>query len=157
MLALLAACSDPVAPEGETSTGVADTSTGEDVPHAVLLAAVPNTVCDDPTVVSAELQAIKVGCENPLPAPCTNPANPVPVVGDRISCPITDNTVTLGVRVELPAEYQVEAVLERAPDAPDGLCFGSDDLETSVLVTTEDLEAHATKMLETTGQACPSD
>lgn len=157
MLVVLAACSDdPAAPQGETSTGVADTTTGTDEPHAVLLGAVPNTVCDDPAVVSVELQAVKVGCEDPLPAPCTVPSNPEPVVGDRVSCPITDNSVTLGVRVELAAVYQVEAVLDRSPDAADGLCFGAEE-PTRVLVSTEDLEAHAQKMLDATGQACPTD
>lgn len=154
----IVACSDPAAPEGETTSAQVDTSTGDgDRPHAMLLAAVPNTACDDPKVVSVELRAVKVGCEDPPPAPCTVPAVPVPITGDRKTCPITDDTVTLAVRIEAAAEYEVEAVLERAPDAPDGLCFGDPDLETSVVVTTEDLEAYAQKMLEGTGRACPDE
>jgi hypothetical protein len=157
-IATTGACSsDESTPQGDSSTGVAESSTGDASPHALLLAAVPNTVCDDPKVVSAELRAVKVGCEDPPPAPCTVPSVPVPIVGDRKSCPITDATVTLGVRIEVAAEYEVEAVLERAPDAPDGLCFGDPDLETSVVVTSEDIAARAQKMLEGTGRACPDE
>ena len=136
--------------ESSSSTGVQD-----DVPHTVLLATVSNTLCDGVGVVGAQLQAVQVGCESPPPAPCTMPADPPPILGDLLSCPITDPEVTLGVRIERAARYQVEVVADRAPEAPTSECFAETTMATSVLVTGDDLDAHATKMLVGTGTACP--
>ncbi|MBL8944150.1 MAG: hypothetical protein JNK45_13420 [Myxococcales bacterium] len=151
-----AACteSDPAADTGaaaDDSTG----DTGDDTPHTTLLATVPNTLCDAVGVVGVQIQAVQVGCEHPPPAPCTMPSDPPPIDGDTISCPITDPTVTLGVRIEAAAEYQVEVVLDRAPDAETRECFAESVMQTSVLVTSVDLDVGAEKMLIGTGAPCP--
>jgi hypothetical protein len=146
--------SDPATDTGsaaDESTG----GTGDTTPHTTLLATVPNSVCDAVGVVGVQIQAVKVGCEQPPPAPCTLPSEPTPIDGDTISCPITDPTVTLGVRIEAAAEYQVEVVTDRAPDAATRECFAESAMQTSVLVTSVDLDVAAQKMLIGTGAPCP--
>jgi len=130
-------------------------STGDDEPHVTLLAKVSNTVCDEVGVVGVQVQAVQVGCENPPPAPCTMPSDPPPELGDMVSCPITDSTVTLGVRIDFAAEYQVSVVADRTPDDPSAECYAESSMRTSVLVTSIDLDVRAQKMLIGLGSECP--
>jgi hypothetical protein len=131
------------------------TSTGPGEPHATILVPVPNSVCEDPKVVSVQVRALQIGCETPPPAPCTMPADPEHVLGDQATCPITDPTVTLGVMVTTPGEYRIDAVTDRTPDAPTSECYATNQ-QTSVLVTTVDLDVRAVKMdLVGLGMACP--
>lgn len=132
-------------------------STGDTEPHVTLLAEVSNSVCDDVGVVGVQIQAVQVGCEHPPPAPCTMPSNPPPELGDMVSCPITDNEVTLGVRIDFAAEYQASVVADRTPDDPSAECYAESSMRTSVLVTSIDLDVHAQKMLIGLGSECPPD
>jgi hypothetical protein len=145
--------SDPAADTGSAADG--STSTGDTTPHTTLLATVPNSVCDAVGVVGVQIQAVQVGCEHPPPAPCTMPSDPPPIEGDTISCPITDPTVTLGVRIEAAAEYQVEVISDRAPEAATRECFAESVMQTSVLVTSVDLDVGAEKTLIGAGAPCP--
>lgn len=137
-------------------TGADSSSTAvDDEPHVTILAAVPNTVCDEVGVVAVQIEAVQVGCEHPPPAPCTMPSDPPPVLGDMVSCPITDPEVTLGVRIDFAAEYQVSVVLDRTPDAAVSQCYAESSMRTSVLVTSIDLDVHAQKMVTGLGSPCP--
>lgn len=132
------------------------TSTGPGEPRATILVPVPNTVCDDPKVVGVQVRALQIGCEHPPPAPCTMAADPEHVLGDEATCPITDPTVTLGVVVTTPGEYQIDAVTDRTPDAPTSECYAESNLQTSLLVTSIDIDVRAVKMdLVGLGMACP--
>lgn len=132
------------------------TSTGPGEPRATILVPVPNSVCDDPKVVSVQVRALQVGCEHPPPAPCTMPANPEHVLGDQATCPITEPTATLGVVVTTPGDYQIDAVTDRTPDAPTSECYAASNQETSVLVTSIDIDVRSVKMdLVGLGQPCP--
>ncbi len=146
--------SDPIA-GGEETGDEGSSSGGDDTPHAILLATVSNSICDSVGVVAVQLEAVQIGCERPAPAPCTKPANPPPVIGDRVSCPITDPDVTLGVRIELAAEYSVEVVADRSPEAETRECFAESTMLSSVRVTSIDLDVAAQKMLVGKGSACP--
>lgn len=147
---VLAACEETGAgdEQADSSTGPMDTT-----PHAVLLAPVSDTVCET-LVVGVQVQALQVGCEHPPPAPCTMPSDPEPILGDMVSCPLTDD-VTLGVRIELAAEYQVSVVADRSPEDPTTECFAENAMQTSVRVTSVDLDVQAQKMLVALGSACP--
>jgi hypothetical protein len=162
----LAACTfaDPDATDSGSGTGSAsasasadESSTGDDEPHATLLADVPNTVCDEVGVVGVQIQAVQVGCEHPPPAPCTKPTDPPPQLGDMVSCPITDTNVTLGVEIDFAAEYQVSVVADRTPDDPSAECYAESTSETTVLVTSEDVDGGAQKLLVGLGSACPAE
>jgi hypothetical protein len=134
------------APEGESS------STGDASAHATLLVPVASTVCDDPIAVSAQARARRIGCEH---QPCTAPVDPPHVLGDLVSCPITDS-MDLGVVVDEPGEYQVDLVVDRAPEADTSECFAESTQQTTVLVTSIDLDIRAVKMdLLGLGVACP--
>ncbi|MBK6916052.1 MAG: hypothetical protein IPH07_01500 [Deltaproteobacteria bacterium] len=148
MLAGPAGCNEPAA-DGESS------STGPSEPHATLLAQVPNTVCDDPKVVSVQVTARQIGCERPAPAPCTKPADPPLLTGDSATCPISDPTRALGVEVDFAAEFEVEVVADRSPEAATAECYAASVMARSVLVTGIDLDVRATKELVAVGQPCP--
>ncbi|MBX7082676.1 MAG: hypothetical protein K1X88_25950 [Nannocystaceae bacterium] len=143
------ACSSTDEPAGSSS------STGPDEPHATLLAQVAGSVCDDPKVVAVQITAVQVGCEHPPPSPCTLPADPPLLQGDMASCPITDPTVQLGLVVDRAAEYQVEVVADRSPEAATLECYAESMLQTSVRVTSVDLDVRASKSLVAIGQPCP--
>jgi hypothetical protein len=83
------------------------------------------------------------------------PAEPPLLQGDMASCPITDPTVQLGVVVERAAEYAVEVVADRSPEAATLECYAESMLQTSVRVTSVDLDVRAAKTLVPIGQPCP--
>lgn len=150
---VLGACTPADEPGGGEE---GSSSGGDDSPHTVLLAPVSGSICDTVGVISVQVRATKVGCEHPPPAPCTLPADPPPVEGDMVSCPITDGEVTLGVRVDQAAAYAVEVVADRTPDDPTTECFAESVMATSVLVTSVDLDVGSQKMLVGTGAPCPA-
>ncbi|MBC8067351.1 MAG: hypothetical protein IAG13_03380 [Deltaproteobacteria bacterium] len=135
-------------PEGGGSS-----STGDASPHATVLVPVSSTVCDDPIAVSVQARARRIGCEH---QPCTTPVDPPYVLGDLVSCPITAPSMDLGVVVDEPGEYQIDLVVDRAPEADTSECFAESTQQTSVLVTSIDIDIRAVKMdLLGLGVPCP--
>lgn len=157
-VALASGCSEPKSSDdGDGSEGGADDSGGgpSGPPHATLLLEVSQSICDTVGVVGVQARARRVGCEHPPPAPCTVPANPTDVLGDEVSCPISDPTVLLGVTVEDPGRYLVDSVARQDGADPITSCYASSAMATDVLVTSVDLEIRAEKKLIAIGSACP--
>ncbi len=140
-------------PKDEPEDG--SSSTGEGEPRATVLVPVGGNFCDDPLVVGVQVRALRIGCEHPPPSPCTLPAEPEHVLGDEASCPITE-TMELGVVVHEAGEYQIDVVADRTPDAPTTECFAESNQQTSMLVTSVDIDIRAVRTgLVGLGQPCP--
>jgi hypothetical protein len=87
----------------------------------------PNLFCDMVGVVTIEVVATRVGCVPGPPAPCTLPAEPEPIAGDRISCPVTDPSIALGVDLTEPGRYRLEGVGELTTGEQVRRCFSTED------------------------------
>jgi hypothetical protein len=135
----------------EASDG-GSSETGSAGPHATFLVHVPSAACDEVGVVSIQVRARRVGCEQPVP--CTVPANPPDILGDTATCPITDPERLLAVEVDESGRYYVDTIADRTPDDPLYECHGL-DMEAEVLVTSVDLEVGAEKELVALGVECP--
>ena len=122
---------------------------------AVLLGEVDaEGACNTAGVVESRIRAFRVGCEQGPPAPCTLPAEPEVIQGDRNSCPTSDREVLLGVAVSQPGRYRVEEVWIDPVVNERVFCF-ADGGETEILVTTQDVEQGRTLMLTRTSDPCP--
>jgi hypothetical protein len=129
----------------------ADTDGAE--PRAVLFGNVDiDEHCDIVGAIEVILRARQVGCEQ---SPCTLPAEPETLDGDRYSCPATQDTAILGVEVDAGGRYVVEAVaiLTTQEEEPQE-CFVAPGQAPPVLVTSDDVEASAHLMLQGTGNPC---
>lgn len=153
VVALAPGCSEPRSDDGADSGGSSEGAGGPS--QVILLVEVPNSTCDAVGVVEIEARARRVGCESPPPAPCTLPAIPVDILGDKATCPISDPNVRLGVTIDDPGRYLVDTVARRDGDDPITSCFAATPMATEVLVTTVDLEIRAEKSLMPLGVACP--
>jgi hypothetical protein len=132
--------------EGSSSTGAGE-------PRTTMLVPVANSVCDDPKVVAVQARARRIGCEH---EPCTVPADPPYLLGDQASCPITEPELELGVVVDESGEYQIDVLRDRTPEASQSQCYAESTQQSTVLVTSIDLDIRAVKMdLLALGHPCP--
>jgi hypothetical protein len=115
----------------------------------------PNLFCDRPEVVAIELQATRVGCVPGPPSPCTLPATPEPISGDRLSCPVTDPQVTLGVEVSTPGGYAVAAVGLHTAAGTTERCLVQPDGRAVTEIDAAQIEAGVLISLTPSDAACP--
>lgn len=151
-LCLVVGCDEEVSADTDPGDAGGPTATPGTV---VLLADVdPEPLCNTVGVTEVRLVARRIGCESPPPAPCTLPANPPTIEGDRRACPITDPTLLLGVEVDQAGRYEVQTEVEFTTGDTEARChtLGGDP---EVLVPAEDVEAGAVRMLDDGDVACP--
>lgn len=124
-----------------------------DGPRATLLAQVDvREFCDQVGIVEVVLLAERVGC--PPGDPCELEP-PLVFEGTRYTCPATDDQALLGVDVNEPGVYLVEAQAVFTADGEASECFALADADPEILVTRADVEQGAQIMLEDTGVPCP--
>lgn len=84
--------------------------------------------CDMDGVVGVHLRARWQACAATEPG-CEAPPSPADAVmdGDRLTCPATDATRDLGVRLTLPGRYRIEAVAEHTAADDRVECFVDPD------------------------------
>lgn len=135
-------CADDGSGDGGTTTLVGDGSSSSGGPAnaapTVLAEVDLEWACSQDDVTRVELQATRVGCVNPPPAPCTLPQMPRPVVGEGADCP-SASPQTLRVELEQAGRYHVELVRLAGEAELRRVCFGEDGGE-ELLVTEADLE-----------------
>ena len=114
----------------------------------------PRAHCDMVGAIEVELRAELTGCVNGPPAPCTLPNPPKVVVGDGVTCPTSQSTVTLGVDVTFAGRYRVYPVtiFTDLAEAP-GTCFAEQG-SLEIVVDTEAIEQGAELQLSPTSQHC---
>jgi hypothetical protein len=126
-------------------------------PHATLLGSVEAaTVCNLTGIVEVVLRATLVGCDPPPPAPCTLPVDPMPIEGDRMTCPSAETTALLGVEVPRSGQWRVEAVYHYATGSDSLVCYAPPGATAPfAIVTTADIDAFAEIEVVSQGGPCP--
>jgi|GEM_PF-2469727 len=151
-LAVVGACAagcDGLEPQNSGGSSGATEGGGSATPgEVVLLVDVdPEPLCNTVGVTEVRLVARRIGCEAAPPAPCTLPAEPPVIEGDRFTCPNTDPMRLMGVEVDQAGRYEVQTVIEFTTAQTEVQCNAvSGDPE--ILVSTEQVEAGAVLMLD---------
>jgi hypothetical protein len=151
---VLAACTG--GPSLLEDGGVESTGPSGD-PHATLLATIDGAAaCELTGVVEVVLRATIVGCDPPPPAPCTLPVDPIPIEGDRMTCPSSETQVLLGVEVPRTGEWRVEAAYRYVTEPDSFVCYAPPGAtEPVAVVTMADLDAFAEIEVVSQGGPCP--
>ncbi len=146
-------CDPSVEPQGSQTQASA---TGGGSPGSVLLLlnADAQGPCDTVGVVEVQLVARQTGCESAPPAPCTMPSEPPSIDGDLFTCPTTDASRLLGVEVTEAGRYLVRSEVRDTTGQEMSRCHGVGG-DPEVLVTTEEIQAGAVKMLDDDDLPCP--
>ncbi len=143
---------DPVE-EGDTATSGPES--GATPGTVVLLVDVdPEPLCNTVGVVEVQLVATRTGCESAPPAPCTLPADPPILEGDRFTCPNTDPSRLMGVEVDAAGRYTVQSVIEFTDGQTDLRCHAQGG-DPEVLVTAAEVDAGAVQTLDDGDVPCP--
>lgn len=136
---------------------VADSSTGPVMMNtAPTVAATVDvaTGCSMSGATRVRLQATRVGCENPPPAPCTLPQVPQVVEGDGVDCPAAESSQTLRVEFSQTGRYHVEVVTLAGDEVISAVCWGEDG-GVELLIDDERLQQRPTIDVEVLdGSAC---
>jgi hypothetical protein len=152
LIAVLLGCGGKLEPIGE--------GTGGGPAVATLIGPVDTQAyCNTVGTIEIEVRARRIGCDPDSTGPCTVPSDPPPIVGDKISCPSTDDQTRLGVDIDEPGVYQVEAVGRSTTGDEQVDCFapvgtpmgGSPDVE----VRGADIEGSAQIELQPGPGPCP--
>ncbi|MEX1364459.1 MAG: hypothetical protein AB1Z98_15140 [Nannocystaceae bacterium] len=121
------ACGD----DGGTAEGTtgpeqgSSSSSGEPIVAPSIFAEVDVAVsCSVAGATRVELQATRVGCVDPPPAPCTLPEVPRPVIGEAASCPPEGSPQNLRVELDNAGRYQVEVVTFEGELEQSRVCYG---------------------------------
>jgi hypothetical protein len=142
-----------VACEGEGVQPVADATAGADEQTVTLLADIELTRhCDRVGAVEVQIRARRIGCERPTP--CTIPAEPPEILGDRATCPSAEVRRWMGVQLDRSGRYLVDAVVRFATGDPVMECL-TEGGEAQLLVTTDELDAGAERILDASAAPCP--
>lgn len=161
LLGLLVGCGDDEGSGGGGSSGSTtmsvDSSTGPVMMNtAPTVAAMVDVAaaCSMSGATRVRLQATRVGCVNPPPAPCTLPQIPQVVEGDGVDCPATDSPQTLRVEFSQTGRYHVEVVTLAGDEVVSAVCWGEGG-EVELLIDDERLQQLPTIDVEILdGSAC---
>ncbi len=99
-----------------------------------------------------ELLASRVGCVQPLPAPCTATNPPVPMVGTVVDCPSTDAAAQLSVELSQAGRYHLAVVTRAGEDELVRACVGEGG-EVEMLVDDDRFADNPTIMASDLGTA----
>jgi hypothetical protein len=110
--------------------------------------------CGQAGATRVELQATRVGCIDPPPAPCTLPEVPRTVLGEGLECPAGASPQALQVELDQTGRYHVEVLTLAGEDEVSRVCFGEAG-EVELLVTEARLNSNPTiEVLELDGSPC---
>jgi hypothetical protein len=130
-----------------------DATAGTEAPGLVLVAQVElGRSCDLVGAVEVQIRARRIGCERPTP--CTVPAEPPEILGDRATCPSAEAERWMGVRIDRSGRYLVDAVVHFATGDPVFACL-EEAGQVDVLVTSDDLDGGGDRILEVGEMPCP--
>lgn len=144
MLGLSPGCGDDGGSSTDTTGTLPGTSSGSSTGDAgipvVTTSADVAAVCGLAGVTRVELQATRVGCVSPPPAPCTLP-NPLrTTIGDAVTCPADASPVTLSVDITMAGRHAIELVGWEGEMERVRMCH-SIDAERELLVDNEAFDA----------------
>lgn len=109
--------------------------------------------CDRVGVVEVVFRAERIDCP---PGDACDPVVSIAFEGTRYTCPATEAEALMGVEVNEPGIYLVEAVAVFTADGEASECFGRVASPPAVSVTGAAIEQSAQIMLRGTGEACPA-
>jgi len=142
---------------GSTTMTTDASSSSGGVPNAaptVVAQADVTAACGQAGATRVELQATRVGCIDPPPAPCTLPEELRPVVGDGLECPVDASPQELAVELTQTGRYHVEVVTLAGEADLSRVCFGEAG-ETELLITEARLNGKPTiDVAELDGSPC---
>jgi hypothetical protein len=158
VVCLLVGCGDDGGGgDGGSSTMAMEASSGGEPPNAAptVVAEVDVTAaCGAAGATRVELQATRVGCIDPLPAPCTLPEIPRVTVGDGVDCPAAASPEDLRVELTQTGRYHVEVVTLAGDVEASRVCFGEAG-EVELLITDARIDGKPTiEVAELDGSAC---
>jgi hypothetical protein len=152
-LLVLVACA-PSDGDDESSGSESSSGGGEPVePHVNFHGQVDLVdLCGPLSSQAVSFRAYKVGCATA--GPCTIKTDPYQVyTGDAASCPGSQVSADMTVRVPDPAKYQIEA-RTLTDSGYQSRCYGAGG-ESTITVTAAQIEARATIEVATLGGPCP--
>jgi len=142
---------------GSTTMAMEASSSSGGVPNTAptVVAEVDVTAaCGQAGATRVELQATRVGCIDPPPAPCTLAEPPRPVVGEGLECPVDASPQTLRVELTQTGRYHVEVTTLAGEDEVSRVCFGEGG-EVELLINEARLNGKPTiDVTELDGSAC---
>lgn len=144
--------------DGGSSTAATDASSsgGEaaNVAPTVLAAVDVTAACSQAGATRVELQATRVACIDPPPAPCTLPEPPRPLVGEGVDCPAAASPQELRVELTQTGRYSVEVLTLAGESEVSRVCYGEGG-EAELLITEARLNAKPTlEVAELDGSPC---
>lgn len=110
--------------------------------------------CGQAGATRVELQATRISCIDPPPAPCTLPEQPRPLVGEGLDCPSAVAAQELRVELEQTGRYHVEVVTLAGTAELSRVCFGEGG-EVELLITEARINGKPTlDVTELDGSSC---